>query len=171
MNEKTKGYIYGVVAAAAYGLNPLFAVPLYDAGMDVESVLFFRYLFAIPMVAVTLLARGRDFRVHSRETLPLIIMGILMAFSSMALFHSYNYMDAGIAHTAADGKAQISALGADAQKHRVPFGLLHLIYFSALYPAAKLGCEGGKAYTVKRHYASSIIMAKSSLRRSWQPLR
>ena len=82
MNEKTKGYIYGVVAAAAYGLNPLFAVPLYDSGMDVESVLFFRYLFAIPMVAVTLLARGRDFRVHSRETLPLIIMGILMALSS-----------------------------------------------------------------------------------------
>ena len=99
MNEKTNGYIYGVVAAAAYGLNPLFAVPLYDSGMDVESVLFFRYLFAIPMVAVTLLARGRDFRVHSRETLPLIIMGILMAFSSMALFHSYNYMDAGIAST------------------------------------------------------------------------
>lgn len=99
MNEKTKGYIYGVVAAAAYGLNPLFAIPLYDAGMDPESVLFFRYLFAIPMVAVTLIARGRGFRVHSREMLPLIIMGILMAFSSLALFQSYNYMDAGIAST------------------------------------------------------------------------
>ncbi len=99
MNEKIKGYIYGIVAAAAYGLNPLFAIPLYDAGMDVESVLFFRYLFAIPMVAVTLIARGRDFRVHSREVLPLIIMGILMAFSSLALFFSYNYMDAGIAST------------------------------------------------------------------------
>ena len=99
MNEKTKGYIYGVVAAAAYGLNPLFAIPLYDAGMDPESVLFFRYLFAIPMVAVTLVARGRGFRVHSREVLPLIIMGILMAFSSLSLFQSYNYMDAGIAST------------------------------------------------------------------------
>lgn len=99
MNEKTKGYIYGVVAAAAYGLNPLFAIPLYDAGMDAESVLFFRYLFAIPMVAVTLILRGRGFRVHSREVLPLIIMGILMAFSSLALFLSYNYMDAGIAST------------------------------------------------------------------------
>ena len=99
MNEKVKGYIYGVVAAAAYGLNPLFALPLYDAGMDPESVLFFRYLFAIPMVAVTLIARGRGFRVHSREVLPLIIMGILIAFSSLALFQSYNYMDAGIAST------------------------------------------------------------------------
>lgn len=99
MNEKIKGYIYGVVAAAAYGLNPLFALPLYDAGMDPESVLFFRYLFAIPMVAITLIARGRGFRVHSREVLPLIIMGILMAFSSLALFFSYEYMDASIAST------------------------------------------------------------------------
>ena len=88
-----------MVAAAAYGLNPLFALPLYDAGMDPESVLFFRYLFAIPMVALTLIARGRGFRVHSREVLPLIIMGILIAFSSLALFQSYNYMDAGIAST------------------------------------------------------------------------
>lgn len=99
MNEKSKGYIYGILAAAAYGLNPLFAIPLYNAGMDPESVLFFRYLFAIPMVAVTLIIRGRGFRVHSREVLPLIIMGILMAFSSLSLFHSYNYMDAGIAST------------------------------------------------------------------------
>ena len=57
MNEKAKGYIYGILAAAAYGLNPLFAVPLYDAGMDPDSVLFFRYLFAIPMVAVTMIVR------------------------------------------------------------------------------------------------------------------
>lgn len=99
MNEKTKGYIYGIVAAAAYGLNPIFAVPLYDAGMDPDSVLFFRYLFAIPMVGITLLARGRGLRVHSREVLPLVIMGILMAISSLTLFNSYNHIDASIAST------------------------------------------------------------------------
>ena len=99
MSENTKGYIYGIMAAAAYGLNPIFAVPLYDAGMDVDSVLFFRYLIAIPIVAVTLMLRGRGFRVHSREVLPLIIMGIIMAFSSLTLFASYNHMDAGIAST------------------------------------------------------------------------
>ena len=99
MNEKVKGYIYGIVAAAAYGLNPIFAVPLYDAGMDPDSVLFFRYLFALPMVGITLLARGRDLRVHSREVLPLVIMGILMAVSSLTLFNSYNHIDASIAST------------------------------------------------------------------------
>lgn len=47
MNTKAKGYLLGAVAAATYGMNPLFALPLYKAGMDPDSVLFFRYLFAI----------------------------------------------------------------------------------------------------------------------------
>ena len=47
MNAKAKGYILGSIAAASYGMNPLFALPLYKAGMDPDSVLFFRYLFAI----------------------------------------------------------------------------------------------------------------------------
>ena len=44
MNTKAKGYLLGAVAAATYGMNPLFALPLYKAGMDPDSVLFFRYL-------------------------------------------------------------------------------------------------------------------------------
>ena len=44
MNQKTKGYILGTIAAATYGMNPLFALPLYKDGMNPESVLFFRYL-------------------------------------------------------------------------------------------------------------------------------
>ena len=47
MNVKAKGYVLGVIAAATYGMNPLFALPLYEAGMNPDSVLFFRYLFAI----------------------------------------------------------------------------------------------------------------------------
>ena len=42
MNEKLKGYLLGVIAAASYGMNPLFALPLYQNGMDPDSVLFFR---------------------------------------------------------------------------------------------------------------------------------
>ena len=43
MNSKTKGFIYGAIAAASYGMNPLFALPLYAAGMSVDTVLFYRY--------------------------------------------------------------------------------------------------------------------------------
>ena len=99
MNVKAKGYILGAVAAATYGMNPLFALPLYKAGMNPDSVLFFRYLFAIPVLGMMIVARGRSFKLKRKEVLPLIIMGLLVALSSLALFQSYNYMDVGIAST------------------------------------------------------------------------
>lgn len=99
MNAKAKGYILGSIAAASYGMNPLFALPLYKAGMDPDSVLFFRYLFAIPLLGIMIKARGRSFKIQRKETFPLIIMGLLVALSSLTLFLSYNYMAAGLAST------------------------------------------------------------------------
>ena len=99
MNVKVKGYTLGALAAATYGMNPLFALPLYKAGMNPDSVLFFRYLFAIPVLGIMIKVRGRNFKLQKKEILPLIIMGLLVALSSLTLFQSYNYMEAGIAST------------------------------------------------------------------------
>lgn len=89
----------GAIAAATYGMNPLFALPLYKEGMDPDSVLFFRYLFAIPILGLMIKARGRNFKLKRKEVFPLAIMGLLVALSSLTLFQSYNYMEAGIAST------------------------------------------------------------------------
>ena len=43
--------------------------------------------------------RGRNFKLKQKEVLPLIILGWLVAISSLTLFQSYNYMEAGIAST------------------------------------------------------------------------
>ena len=87
MSEKTKGYLLAIIAAATYGMNPLFALPLYADGMNPDSVLFFRYLFAIPLVGAMLKTRrGSDFRLQRKDVLPLIVMGILVALSSLTLF-------------------------------------------------------------------------------------
>lgn len=99
MSEKAKGYILAAIAAATYGMNPLFALPLYQSGMDPDSVLFFRYLFAIPILGIMIKARGRNFKIKRKEVLPLIALGLLVALSSLTLFQSYNFMEAGIAST------------------------------------------------------------------------
>lgn len=99
MNPKIKGYLLGALAATTYGMNPLFTLPLYSDGMSADSVLFFRYLFAIPILALMLKLRGRGFAIKVNQLLPLVLMGILFALSSLTLFASYNYMDAGIAST------------------------------------------------------------------------
>lgn len=99
MNTKVKGYALGAVAAATYGMNPLFALPLYQAGMSPDSVLFFRYLFAIPILAVMLRARGRSFGVARRDVPPLAAYGVLFSLSSLFLFLSYKYMASSLAST------------------------------------------------------------------------
>lgn len=100
------GYVYAALAAAAYGTNPIFAKPCYADGMNPDSVLLFRYVFGLLLLSVVMgynAWRRHDFRsffVVSRHTLPqLILMGILMALSSLTLFVSYNYMPVGIAST------------------------------------------------------------------------
>ena len=98
-NKKVKGYAYGVIASVSYGLNPLFALPLYASGIRVDSVLFYRYVFALLFLAVMMKMSGQSFALKRNEILPVAVMGLLFSFSSLFLFQSFNYMDAGIAST------------------------------------------------------------------------
>lgn len=99
INQKLKGFTCGALAAAAYGMNPLFALPLYARGMTVDSVLFYRYFFAIVLMGLLMKVQGQSFALKKSEILPLAVMGLLFSASSFFLFISYNYMDAGIAST------------------------------------------------------------------------
>ena len=98
-NNKTKGFLLGAIAAASYGMNPLFTLPLYSAGMSVDSVLFYRYALAIVVLGIMMKMQKQSFAIKKADVLPLCIMGLLFSFSSLFLFMSYNYMDAGIAST------------------------------------------------------------------------
>jgi len=98
-NNKTKGFILGAIAAASYGMNPLFTLPLYSAGMSVDTVLFYRYSLAVIVLGILMKFQKQSFAIKKVDVLPLCIMGLLFAFSSLFLFMSYNYMDAGIAST------------------------------------------------------------------------
>ncbi len=96
---RVKGYLLAAFAAAAYGTNPAFAIPLYDAGMNPNSVLLFRYCIGIPILAILMTVRGIDFKLKRAERIPVFALGILMALSSLTLFESYNHMNSGIAST------------------------------------------------------------------------
>ena len=98
-NNTTKGFILGAIAAASYGMNPLFTLPLYSAGMSVDTVLFYRYSLAVIVLGIMMKFQKQSFAIKRVDVLPLCIMGLLFAFSSLFLFMSYNYMDAGIAST------------------------------------------------------------------------
>lgn len=94
-----KGYLLAALAAAAYGTNPAFAIPLYGQGMNPNSVLLFRYMMGLPVLALMLAARGVGFRMAKGEIGLTAVLGILMSVSSLTLFEAYNYMNSGVAST------------------------------------------------------------------------
>lgn len=94
-----KGYVYAAMSAAAYGTNPAFAVPLYDDGMNPVSVLLGRYGFCLPLLALMIVMRGRSLRLNRAAIVPVALLGLLMAVSSLTLFEAYNYMNSGVAST------------------------------------------------------------------------
>ncbi|MBQ0029008.1 MAG: DMT family transporter [Paludibacteraceae bacterium] len=99
MSNKLRGYILGIVGGAAYGLNPLFAVPLYKSGLDASSVVFYRYLTAVVLVAALAKMKGYSLKIDRKSLSVAFCLGLMVIGSSLSLFHSYNYMDVGIAST------------------------------------------------------------------------
>ncbi len=93
------GYPAGIITGITYGLNPLFAVPLMDNGASIESILFFRYTFAVVLLAAFLILTRQSFRITARQAGVLLALGLLYTSSSIFLFEAYNYIASGLATT------------------------------------------------------------------------
>ena len=93
------GFIYSILGAMTYGMNPLFALPMYNKGFGAEDVLFYRYLLSCVILAGLVLWRKKSFRLPGKLVFPAIAGGLLCGSSSASLYLSYNEMDAGIAST------------------------------------------------------------------------
>lgn len=100
MKRKVLGVLNGAVAAASYGTNPLFALPLYSAGVGVNSVLFYRYAFAVLIYGIWLkFVKKTSLHLSKQEILPLLMLALFFSLSSLTLFDAFRYIEAGIACT------------------------------------------------------------------------
>ena len=93
------GYPAGIITGITYGLNPLFAVPLMNNGASIESILFFRYFFAVILLAAFLILTKQSFKITARQAGVLLALGLLYTSSSIFLFEAYNYIASGLATT------------------------------------------------------------------------
>lgn len=93
------GYIAGIITGVTYGLNPLFAMPLMNAGAPVENILFFRYGLSVLILGCWLLAKHESFRVSGKQLVRLLILGACFTMSSLFLFESYRLIPSGMATT------------------------------------------------------------------------
>lgn len=68
-------------------------------GVSVDTMLSIRYLLAVVILGIWLVARKESLRVNAAQTLRLVMLGILFALSSATLFFSYKFIPAGLATT------------------------------------------------------------------------
>ena len=93
------GYPAGIITGITYGLNPLFAKPLMDAGASTEAILFFRYGIAVILLGAYLILKKESFRINLRQAGVLLGLGLLFSSSSAFLFEAYKYIASGLATT------------------------------------------------------------------------
>ena len=68
-------------------------------GAATESILFFRYAFAVLLLGLFLLLRKQSFRVSGKQIGVLFVLGLLYTSSSIFLFDAYEYIASGLATT------------------------------------------------------------------------
>lgn len=99
MQSKLKGYLCGIGAAVCYGTDPLGALYLYEDGINANSVLFYRFALAVVMLGMLMAARRKSLKVSRKELSLLCALGVVFSTSSITLYFSFCFMDAGIAST------------------------------------------------------------------------
>ncbi len=94
-----KGLIYGIVTSVTFGLIPLFTLPLMKEGMSLDSILFYRFLFATIALGIMMKVHKEPFAIKMNDLPLLALLSTYYMVSAQFLFWGYDYMGAGVATT------------------------------------------------------------------------
>lgn len=99
LSDNVKGYIYGTISGASYGLIPLFSLPVMRQGMDSDSLLLYRYGLAATVMGAIMALRGESMAIKWRDVPWVVLLGVLFACSTIFMFISFDYIPTGMAST------------------------------------------------------------------------
>lgn len=97
--KQFKGLFFAIISSATFGMIPLFALPALKAGVNLESVLFYRFAISAVAIGILLALRGTSFHITLREGITLFGLGVMYALTALFLTSSYLYVPSGIATT------------------------------------------------------------------------
>lgn len=97
--NKFSGIIYAMLSSATFGLIPLFTLPVIKSGMHTPSIIFYRMLFSVVMLAVLILLRKGSFKLNGKQVMTILALSIFYASTSLLLIESYLYIPSGVATT------------------------------------------------------------------------
>lgn len=97
---RTKGIFYTIASAILFGITPLITTLIYQYGTNSITVVFFRSLFVIPMLALIMKIKCISFHISLKDLKNTALIAILgSGMTTILLFSSYSYIDIGCATT------------------------------------------------------------------------
>jgi len=96
--EKTKGILYIILSACAFGIMPILAKLSYRGGANTYSTLFLRFLFAAIMLFYYLKTKGISMKLTKKQLILITVIGVFgFTLATSSLYMSYNYISIGMA--------------------------------------------------------------------------
>lgn len=99
MSAKVKGFLYGVATSVTFGLIPLFTLPLMRAGLETDSILFYRFVTATVALGLMMMVKKENFALPWRDVPIVVALAALYMGSAQFLLYGYEVMGAGVATT------------------------------------------------------------------------
>ena len=95
--NKLHGFVGAITSATAFGLIPLFSLPVLATGMPSTAVLVYRFAFACLIMLVVLMYQRQSLHLHFGESLRLMLLSVVYTGSAVFLMEGYRYLSSGIA--------------------------------------------------------------------------
>ena len=91
--------MYGVATSVTFGLIPLFTLPLMRAGLETDSILFYRFVTATVALGLMMMVKKENFALPWRDVPIVVALAALYMGSAQFLLYGYEVMGAGVATT------------------------------------------------------------------------
>ena len=95
--NKLHGFVGAITSATAFGLIPLFSLPVLATGMPSTAVLVYRFAFACLIMLIVLMYQRKSLHLHFGESLRLMLLSVVYTGSAVFLIEGYRYLSSGIA--------------------------------------------------------------------------
>lgn len=98
--KKIYGILCVVISSIAFGIMPIIVKIAVNNGMNMYSILFYRFSMAVILLFLLIKLKHYSLRLSKKQMLYTILLGVLgYSFTSISLFLSYNYISVGTATT------------------------------------------------------------------------
>lgn len=96
--DKIKGVIYTIISSLCFGIMPILAKVAYNNGLNTETLLFLRFVFASILLFVYVKIKNINMKLEFKTILYIFLICLFgYSSSSIFLFRSYNHISIGMA--------------------------------------------------------------------------